>query len=233
MSINKVYAILKKQIKETLKNKSILIQFIMFPLLTIIISNSVTIDDLPANFFVNLFGIMYIGMAPLVSISTIISEEKECNTLRVLLMSNVKASEYLVGVSFYVIVLCTIGTLLIGIQGNLRGEKLLLFMSFMFAGIIISTLIGAMVGICSKNQMSATSISVPLMMVFSFVPMLSMFNEKIKSVADFLYTQQISNFINNSVEMTIQTKDIVIIALNVLVALILFIILYRKKGLEN
>lgn len=233
MSINKIYAILKKQVKETLKNKSILIQFIMFPILTIVISNSVTIEDLPTNFFVNLFAIMYIGMAPLVSISTIISEEKECNTLRVLLMSNVKASEYLVGVSFYVVVLCTIGTLVIGLQGDFQGEKLALFMLFMFIGIIISTLVGAMVGICSKNQMSATSISVPLMMIFSFVPMLSMFNEKIKNVANFLYTQQISNFINKNTEMAIHAKDIIIIVLNAVVALAIFILLYRKKGLEN
>ena len=43
-------------------------------------------DNMPDNFFVNLFGIMYIGMTPLVCVSSIIAEEKECNTLRVLLM---------------------------------------------------------------------------------------------------------------------------------------------------
>lgn len=232
MSVNKIVAILKKQIKETLKNKSILIQFIMFPILTIIISNSVKLNDFPANFFVNLFAIMYVGMAPLVSISTIISEEKECNTLRVLLMSNVKASEYLFGISLYVIVLCTLGVWVIGLQGDFSSEELIRYVVLMFVGIIVSTFVGAAVGICCKNQMNATSVSVPLMMVFSFVPMLSMFNDKIKVFSQFLYTQQINDWVNISVT-AIDKKALIIIFCNALVALVLFVALYRNKGLEN
>lgn len=231
--MNKILAILKKQIKETLKNKSILLQFIMFPVLTIIMENNVKMDTLSPNFFVNLFAIMYVGMAPLVSISTIIAEEKECNTLRVLLMSNVKASEYLLGISFYVIVLCTLGAWMIGLQGNFNREELILFTGFMFIGIIVSTLVGAAVGICCKNQMNATSVSVPLMLIFSFVPMLSMFNERIKDIAQFLYTQQISHLVDSIRGVAIDRRSFVIILLNAFLAFVLFLILYRKKGLEN
>lgn len=138
----------------------------------------------------NIFGMNREEMAPLVSTSTIIAEEKECNTLRVLWMSNVKALEYLLGINFYVIVLCTLGAWMIGLQGNFNREELLLFTGFMFIGIIVSTLVGAAVGICCKNQMNATSVSVPFMLIFSFVPMLSMFNERIKDIAQFLDTQQ-------------------------------------------
>lgn len=233
MNFNKIFAILKKQIKDTLKNKSILIQFIMFPILTTIIANSVKINGMPENFFVNLFAIMYIGMAPLVSVSSIISEEKECNTLRVLLMSNVKAVEYLFGISFYVVVLCVFGALIIGLQGDFNNSELLKFMSVMFIGIIVSTLVGAAVGVCSKNQMEATSISVPLMMIFAFVPMLSMFNETIKNVAVVIYTQQISNILNNISKTGIESEAMGIIIANALAALIVFSVIYKKKGLEN
>ena len=75
MSIRTIIAILKKQIKDTLKNKAILLQFVMFPLLTVITANSITIANMPQNFFVTLFGTMYIGMASLTSMSSIISEE--------------------------------------------------------------------------------------------------------------------------------------------------------------
>ena len=95
-------AILWKQMKDTLKNKTILIQFLMFPIMTIIMENAIEIENMPEHFFAVLFAVMFIGMAPLTSMSAIISEEKEKNTLRVLLMSNVKPMEYLFGVGVYV-----------------------------------------------------------------------------------------------------------------------------------
>lgn len=233
MSFNKIFAILKKQLKDTLKNKSILIQFVMFPILTIILANSIELDGMPENFFVNLFAIMYVGMAPLVSVSTIISEEKECDTLRVLLMSNVKAVEYLLGISFYVVVLCTAGAFVIGLQGNFTSTELNTFMLVMFFGIVVSTLIGAAVGIISKNQMGATSISVPLMMIFAFVPMISMFNEAVKTYSQYIYTQQMSDILYNIQLKEIENTSMLIMGLNALLAGIIFIFMFRKKGLEN
>lgn len=231
--MNRIRAILKKQLKDTLKNKSILLQFIMFPVLTVIIANSVVMENLPDNFFVNLFAVMYIGMAPLTSMSTIISEEKECNTLRVLLMSNVKASEYLLGTGFYIVALCTIGALVMGLQGDYSGEELFRFVVLMFTGIVVSTLIGAVVGVCSKNQMSATSISVPLMIIFSFAPMVAMFNNKIARISNYLYTQQISDMLTDISGISANGESWIIIGCNALAALVIFCILYREKGLDS
>ena len=233
MSMNRIRAILKKQLKETLKNKSILLQFIMFPVLTVIIANSVVMENLPDNFFVNLFAVMYIGMSPLTSMSTIISEEKECNTLRVLLMSNVKASEYLLGTGFYIVALCMIGALVMGLQGDYSGEELFRFVVLMFTGIVVSTLIGAVVGVGSKNQMSATSISVPLMIIFSFAPMVAMFNDKIARISKYLYTQQISDMLTDISGTSTNGESWIIIGCNASVALVIFCVLYRKKGLDS
>ncbi len=93
-----ISAIFVRQIKDTLKNKSVLIQFLMFPVMTLIMENTVKIDGMAPHFFAELFAVMYIGMAPLTAISAIIGEEKEKNTLRVLLMANVKPHEYMLGV---------------------------------------------------------------------------------------------------------------------------------------
>ena len=176
---------------------------------------------------------MYIGMAPLISMSSIISEEKEYNTLRVLLMSNVKAAEYLIGISSYVIFLCTLGTIVIGLQANYSHTELAFFTITMVIGIIISTLIGAVVGVYSKNQMTATSISVPFMVVFSFMPMLAFFNEKISKISKYIYSQQINDWISNLSNLKITNESMIILAVNFLIAMILFILLYRKKGLES
>ena len=56
----------------------------------------------------------------------------------------------------------------------------------------IGALLGAAIGVFSKDQMSATSLTVPVMLVFSFLPMLSMFNETIGKVAKFFYAYCLS-----------------------------------------
>ena len=111
--MNHVRAILWKQIKDTLKNKETLIQFVMFPVITVIMENAIHIEGMPEHYFANLFAVMYMGMAPLTSIAAVIAEEKEKNTLRVLRLSNVKALEYLLGNAIYIWSVCMLGSLVI------------------------------------------------------------------------------------------------------------------------
>ena len=222
-------AIFKKQLKDTLKNKTVLIQFIMFPILTLIMNNAVKIEGMPDNFFVELFAAMYIGMAPLTSISAIISEEREKNTLRVLMMSNVKPHEYLRGIGCYVWTACMLGALVICIAGNYGLKMSLLFMAVMATGILTSLLIGAAIGLLSRTQMMATSISVPVMMIFAFMPMLSMFNDTIAKIAKFTYSVQISNMLNRINALPFEADSIGIIAVNALLFIILFVIAYNKN----
>ena len=181
--------IIKKQIKDTLKNKTVLIQFVMFPVLTLIFENAINIPDMPELFFTKLFSVMYMGMAPLVAVASIIAEEKEKNTLRVLTMANVKAWEYLAGIGIYVWAICMAGA---GVMATtLSSGDIPFYLGVMAAGFIISIAIGACIGIISSNQMAATSLSLPVMLIFSFMPMLAMFNDKIEKIAGIFYTQQI------------------------------------------
>lgn len=223
-----IVALLWKQMKDTFKNKAILIQFLMFPVMTIIMENAMKIDNMPKHFFANLFAVMYIGMAPLTSMSAIISEEKEKNTLRVLHMSNVKAPEYFAGNALYIWSLCMLGSVVIGLAGGYQGEVLIKFMLVMAVGHLISTMLGATIGAFSKNQMMATGISVPVMMVFSFLPMLSMFNETIKSVAKVFYSQQLNLLIGSVQDLKIGTECIVVIGINVLLIGGAFVLAYGR-----
>ena len=104
-----IFTIIKKQIRDTLKNKPVLIQFILFPAMTLIMENAIDLKDMPELFFTKLFSVMYIGMAPLTAAASVISEEKEKNTLRVLMMAGVRPHEYLVGVAVYIWTLCMAG----------------------------------------------------------------------------------------------------------------------------
>lgn len=224
-------AVFLKQIKETFRNKTILIQFLMFPVMAVIMEHTVRIEDMPDHFFVKLFAVMFVGMAPLTCMSSILAEEKEKNTLRALLMSNVKPFQYLIGVGMYVWLMCMAGAAVFAVCGGYKGADFCMFLLIMAAGILLSGLTGALIGIFSKSQMAATSITVPVMMVFSFLPMLSMFNENIEMIARLTYSQQISNLINGLGSADISFEPVAVIAVNFLIAAVLFAAAFKRKGL--
>lgn len=224
-------AIFRKQCKDTLKNKTIFIQFVMFPVLTLVMSSAIKIEGMPENFFVNLFATMYTGMAPLTAMASILSEEKEKNTLRVLLLSDVKPWEYLLGTGIQIWTMCMLGSSVICIAGSYTPRTSLAFMGIMAAGISLSILVGAAIGALSRNQMMAASISIPLMMVFSFMPMLSYFNTTIAKAAKFVYTEQISILLAHVESWRPEPESIGILAANMLAAAALFSIAYRNSQL--
>ncbi len=89
--------------------------------------------------------------------------------------------------------------------------------------------LGAAIGVGTANQMAATSVTVPVMMIFSFLPMLSMFNETIKKIAEITYSQQISLLFNGLGENYV--RSVMIVAANMIVFGGLFMLLYKKGGL--
>lgn len=224
-------AIFKKQVKDTLKNKAVFIQFVMFPAMTLIMNNAIKIEGMPKNFFVFLFATMYVGMAPLVGMAAVISEEKEKNTLRVLLMSNVKPHEYLIGVGSYIWAVCMLGAAVICAAGTYDLKERVCFMLVMAAGILISLLVGAAIGTWSKTQMAATSVTVPVMIIFSFLPMISLFNGTIAKVAKYTYSEQIRLMLSEIGDLHFGVESFCILAANMLVFAGLFLAAYKKSEL--
>lgn len=223
--------IFQKQLIDTLKNKEVLIQFIMFPIMAVIMTNIIHVEGMPRTYFPNLFASMFIGMSPLTSMAAIISEEKEKNTLRVLLMSNVRPIEYLLGVGSYIWILCMIGSLVFCLTGGYQGKQALFYMLAMASGVLTSLIIGAAIGTWSKNQMTATSITVPIMMLFSFLPMLSTFNDSIAKVARVTYSQQVNLLFTQIIDLQLRAENVIVISLNMAIAFILFFYAYKKSGL--
>lgn len=231
MSGRKITAVLQKQIKDTLKNKEILIQFMMFPLMAVVMTCLVSMEGLPANYFVIMFASMYTGMAPLLVMAAIISEEKEKNTLKVLMLSDVRPMEYLMGVGIYVWICCMIGAVIFAVTGDYKEMELIEFLCIMAVGIIAAMLIGAAIGTWSRNQMMATSLSVPFMLLFAFLPMIATFNDNVKKAADITYSGRISVLLNEiGNEMAIGKSAVVILA-NMVIAGLLFRFAYQKSGL--
>lgn len=230
-----ILVIIKKQLQDTFKNKTVLIQFLMFPILTIVMENAINIEGMEPLFFTKLFSTMFIGMAPLTATAGIIAEEKERDTLRVLMMANVKPWQYLIGIGTYVWIICMMGACVMSttIPGQVEGTgAVVTYLIIMAVGFVISILAGAAVGVFAKNQMSATSITVSVMLVLAFSPMLAMFNDKIEKVARVFFTQQLKITLDELSLASVNAANAVIIAANAAVFTALFVYAYQRKGLE-
>lgn len=70
--------------------------------MAVIMAKFVEVPGMPPTHFVKMFAGMFVGMSPLVATVSILSEEKNEGTLRVLFMSNVKSMEYLLAIGSYV-----------------------------------------------------------------------------------------------------------------------------------
>ncbi|MCL2512946.1 MAG: ABC transporter permease [Oscillospiraceae bacterium] len=233
--MNRILAVMKKQFKDTLKNKVVLLQFIMFPVIAFVFTEFVAkkSDEIDNFMFVAMFAPIYAGMIPLVNMANIIAEEREKKSLKMLIMSNVKPYEYLIGVGGHVLLLCALGSLVMAMSGGYSGAELFRFVFIMVIGALASLFVGAAIGIFSKNQSSSTAMATPFALVTSFIPMLAIFNENFSSVARILYTQQIS-FMMADMSATNFTWDrFAIIGANMLVFLGLFIFAYKKVDLKD
>lgn len=229
----RTFAVFIKQVKDTLKNKGTLIQFVMFPLLAFIFTNAIAKvqPDLPDNYFVIMFATMYAGFVPMVTMASIIAEEKEQKTLKVLMMANVKPWQYLIGTGSYTFLLCALGSCVFGLIGGYTGLDFLRFLAVMLCGVLASLFLGAAVGLLSKNQMTATAIVLPVAMASGFLPMIAMFNAKFEAIAKVLYTQQINYMIQDVSAANFTLSRFLIIGTNMVVFLLIFFVAYKRGDL--
>ena len=233
MTLNRIKAVVYKQFIDTFKNSTILLQFMLVPLLSVLLTETMLKNNsnLPNNLFVEIFSPMYICIVPSSIIAGIISEEKEKGTLRILLLNNVKPVEYLFGVSFHVIIISLIGVILLSIELDLSQIDLSKYYIIMASGIIPSILLGSIIGILAKNQITANSLISTIVIGISILPILSILNDKTRMVSKFFYNQQIFDSISSITNLQIGIEDIIIYAINTVILLAIFIMSYKRRTL--
>lgn len=222
-------AVFYKQSKDTIKNIQVLVLFFVFPIIANVMTRAI-----PADFqtpqFLSIFAAMHAVFTPMVATAAAISEEKEKNTLRSLILSNVSAGQYLAGVGSFLF-LCTMvsGLLFLPAAGQPDGGVYIRLMGAMAVGSSLSILIGMAVGGLADNMMSANGMAVPLGMIFAFLPMLGTLNEKIGGAARFTYGMWLSAWIGGEL---VSLKGVVTVGINAAVFFILFVLVYRKNRFE-
>lgn len=229
MNFKIIGAIFYKQIKDIAKNKTVLLQYFAFPVIAFVMSMVIP-DDIMKEGIVTIFASMFVIMIPLLSISNVIAEEKEKNTLLALKFAYVTPMEYIIGVGLFVFLCSFVDFWLFAFMLNVGWVAKLKFVLILLSGLLPSMILGAFLGILSKNLMSVSSFVSPISIILSMLPVLSAYNEDLHNVTKYVYSQQVSDLLTN-LQSSIQIESIVIIFANLLIFLLLFIFGFRKKGL--
>jgi len=226
-----IRAIFIKQAKDMFKNPMVLSMFIVFPAVAFIMTQLVakSNDDIANNMFVAMMAGIFAGMALVTSTAGIIAEDIERKSLRLLVMAGVKPHQYLIAIGGFLLLAGAATSGIFALIGDFTGTETIKFLIVMITGTAASIILGAAIGMSSKNQQAATATGVPIAMLLGFTPMIASFNKTVEKAAGFLYTQQI-NVIINDFSVSIW-KPLLIILSNIAVFTVLFIAAYRKKGL--
>ena len=229
-----IRAIFVKQAKDMFKNPSVLIMFIVFPAVAFIMTVLVVIPEneyVSDNMFVTMMASIFAGMGLITAVAGAIAEDIELRNLRFLVIAGVKPHQYLLGVGGFFLFAGTVTSAIFSLIGGFTGMHCLKFMSIMVAGVAASILLGATIGMWSKNAQAAGGLAMPVAAIIGFTPMIAGFNETVKKAAAILYTQQI-NVIVNDLSGSL-ARPMLVIAANIAVFAVLFVIAYKKRGLKG
>ncbi|MDR1735899.1 MAG: ABC transporter permease [Oscillospiraceae bacterium] len=228
-----IRAIYVKQAKDMFKNIPVLVQFIIYPVMALIFTVLVAKPDetIADTMFVSMFSSIFAGMALIFSASGAIAEDRESKSLRFLVMAGVKPHEYLLGVGGVLFTAGSVVSVVFALMGGYAGAGFAKFLGFMLLSCLSSILLGATIGIASKNQQAATALGTPAAMILGFGPMITMFNDTAKKIFSVFYTQQLNIAVSDAHAGVI--KPLGVILANIAVLAALFALAYKRKGLRG
>lgn len=226
MRVQNITALFHKQIKDVIKNMPVLVLFFVYPCVAAVMTNAMKDQADVGIMFISIFATMHCVFTPIVATSSIIAEEKENNTLRVLIMSNVTLREYLTSIGGFVFLATLLtGSTFISFQ-TLSFEKALQFLFFMAIGSLVSVVLGMCIGLLSKNAAAANGLAVPFGMVFAFLPMLANFNKGMEAISRFTYGQQVSYLFAGK---SISAFGIAILCINLILLIAVSAVLFKRS----
>ena len=233
--------LIKKYFRLMFTNKNMLIMILLpigFAVLYQTIFGDVKEAGMPSNFVLTLCELLNLSAIPLTGLAMMVAEEKEKNTLRVLMLSDVSALEYIFSKIISVLVLMELITIVIFFITATQLSYLPMFLLVTTVTSISMLLFGSVVGLLSKDQMSTSTLSTPLMILFLIPPMFQNMNEVIDKIASIVPTTRMMAIINDAMNgMSILSQehllDFGIILAWILLGVVTFAMMYRKKGFDN
>lgn len=233
--VTRFNALVTKEMKDMMKNKNVFFMFLL-PLLFAFIFSKIT-PDMSAN-AASVFAIfMGIVMGGVYVVAMIFAEEKEKNTLKVLMLSPTTPFEVLLGKSFITFIMLLIVSVLSTFITSSGLGNIPIFFVIILLSSIFNIGLGLIVGLLSPNMMATGVIGLPIYLILVIVPLFQEANSEIlKKICNFIPTfhtgEALFKNFNNAPFSEIY-NHLVILGISGALSIILFIIFYKKKGLEK
>jgi len=228
-----IKAIFGKHARDLIKNPMSLVMFLTFPgvafFMTLFVAGNN--EDMPANMFVTMMAAIFAGMGLINAVSDAIAEDIERKSLRFMVLAGVKPHQYLLGTGGFYIFAGALTSVVFALIGDFTAQEKIAFLVIMVAGVTASVLLGATIGMCAKNRQASTALAMPVAVVVGFVPMIAGFNETVERFAGVLYTQQINVIVEDFSAGLL--GPLLVIAGNVAVLFVLFVVAYARKGAKG
>lgn len=173
MKAYKVHALMKKDFKDALKNLNCLFMVIL-PLFFVMLYNSIGIGEHMPPTFVMMLGLqMNMALIPVSALAMMVAEEKEKHTLRTLMLANVSAPEFLLSkliIGYSMMQLVNVAIFFLCSQPV---SDLLRYFLITSLGSVPTLILGASIGLISKNQMSTGILAAPAALLLLIPSMFS------------------------------------------------------------
>lgn len=246
ISMRKIHVLFMMKLQMILKNLSIMIGPIMAIVIVFIFKLVMPIptpEEAETEHLTHMVGyilqtgvIFNVTMTGIMAASMPLAEEKEKHTLRVLMTSSVSGAEFLIGsLAPVLVIMATINLIMVPISGVRVGNILIyLVITTLASGITI--ILGLLIGIMAKNQMSASLLSMPFMLILMMIPLVSQLNEFLRKFAGFIYTGTLNEIINKLAQnnpIPVSLKNILVLIIWFVLATGSFFYFYKKNGLES
>ena len=225
MNIRICKALFMKDLKNCFVNKNVFLMLalpVLFGVMYKFLLGDI-LKEATGSFVIVMCIVMTISIIPLNVLANMVAEEKEKHTLRSLMLANVSAADFLLSKAFVALVLMLIDGILIFLVCQEPIGYFVYFLIFYILASLSVLFFGALVGLLSKDQMSAGTLSSPLMI------------EKIAVI--FPTTSFQTLYLQLSTNQPFFNQDTVIAIIVCIVWIILGVIAfmygYKKKGLDD
>lgn len=220
-----IFGLFRKEKCEIQRNKRFLLLIFMMPAIAFIVRGMAS-EQMAA--FIPLATAIQVVMVPIVCTANIIAEEKEKNTLKMLLLSDVKLGAYIAGIGIAVEIFTILGLMFIAMNTDYNDIVSAYYILYGALVSIISYILGAMIGLGVKNQVSVGPAIMPVIMITLALPAIGEFNEFLHGIAELLYSNAFNQMVV-SMEYTMHYQ--MIIWMNFIIVVVVFLIRWRRDKL--
>ncbi|MFB4213595.1 ABC transporter permease [Shouchella sp. JSM 1781072] len=188
-------------------------------------------------FFTPALLLIVFGMSAGVTQSMMIAEEKEKNTLRMLMLTPAKPYEVLIGKAGVATLFTFVATVIALLIFELSPADMLQVIVLSIPMFIIFLLLGTFVGLVSKNVSSASGLGLPIILLLSMFPLLTAgldfaFIETIsQGIAPVVYSELIISMMNEGWSAT-SAMNWLVLFIWLLATLVITYIAYRKNAYD-